>query len=192
MNLRKLSWVIRLVLYKPFMGSVGTLSYMGRPCFLEGVKKIFIGNKVRIFPGIRMEAIGKGSIDIGDNVAIEQNVHIISKDNALKIGKDTTISANVFITNTNHKYEDITKSVMDQGYELKCTEIGDGCFIGYGASIQAGTTLGNHCIVGTNAVVKGIFPDNCVIAGVPAKIKKIYNTRTNSWEKYYEDKFDKN
>lgn len=183
MNIRKILWLFRLYLYKPFMRNVGKLSYMGKPCFIEGMRRIFLGEKVRIFPGIRMEAIGKGEIFIGNNVAIEQNVHIISKDNLLSIGNDVTIAANVFISNVNHKYEDISKSVMDQGYEFHTTKIGDGCFIGYGASIQPGTILGKHCIVGTNAVVKGKFPDNCVIAGVPATIKKIYNKKNTKWEK---------
>lgn len=148
------------------------MTYIGKPCFIEGRKRISVGNRTRIFPGIRMEAIGSGEISIGDNCAVEQNVHIISEGNRLTIGDNTTISANVFISNVDHQYEDINKSVMDQPLVEKKTEIGEGSFIGYGASILAGTTLGKHCIVGSNAVVKGIYPDNCIIAGVPARIIK--------------------
>ena len=43
------------------------MSYIGKPCFIEGCKRISIGNKTRIFPGVRMEAIGTGEILIGDN-----------------------------------------------------------------------------------------------------------------------------
>lgn len=46
-----------------------------------------------------------------------------------------------------------------------------------------GTILGEQCIVGANAVVRGIFPDYCVIVGVPAKIIKRYNPSTKSWQK---------
>lgn len=148
------------------------MTYIGKPCFIEGRKRISVGNRTRIFPGIRMEAIGSGEISIGDNCAVEQNVHIISEGNRLTIGDNTTISANVFISNVDHQYEDINKSVMDQPLVEKKTEIGESSFIGYGASILPGTTLGKHCIVGSNAVVKGIYPDNCIIAGVPARIIK--------------------
>ena len=52
--------------------------------------------------------------------------------------------------------------------------------------IQSGTILGKQCIVGANSVVRGQFPDYCVIAGNPAKIIKKYNFNTRKWEKYHE------
>lgn len=66
---------------------------------------------------------------------------------------------------------------------FKETIIGENCFIGFGASIQAGTVLGKKCIVGTNAVVHGTYPDYSVIVGVPAKSIKRYNEETGDWEK---------
>ena len=57
----KLFWVIRGLLYKPFFGSFGLPSYIGKPIFIGNFKKIFIGKRVRIFPGVRMECIGKNS-----------------------------------------------------------------------------------------------------------------------------------
>ena len=148
----KYLWAARAVVYKMTFGRIGNMTYIGRPTFIEGRKNIYIGNRVRVFPGIRMEAIGNGTIKIGDNTAIEQNVHITS-GGGVHIGNDVTIVANVCITNIDHQYEDIDKSVLNQGIKVTDTKIGDGCFIGFGAVIQAGTTLGTHCIVGANAVV---------------------------------------
>ena len=65
-----------------------------------------------------MEAIGTGKIEIGDNVAIEQNVHITSIGEVLRIDNNVTILANTFITNLDHEYTDIDKSVMDLGHKL--------------------------------------------------------------------------
>lgn len=178
----KYLWAARAVVYKMTFGRVGNMTYIGRPTFIEGRKNIYIGNRVRIFPGIRMEAIGNGTIKIGDNTAIEQNVHITS-GGGVQIGNDVTIVANVCITNIDHQYEDIDKSVLNQGIKVTDTKIGDGCFIGFGAVIQAGTTLGTHCIVGANAVVRGNFPDYSVIVGVPARTVKRYNAKTGQWEK---------
>lgn len=179
----KYVWALRTLLYKPFFRHIGNMTYIGKPCFIEGCKGISIGKNTRIFPGIRIEAIGTGKISIGDNCAIEQNVHIISKENGLSIGKNTTISANVFISNVDHEYKDVNKSVMDQPLIEKQTKIGESCFIGFGASILPGTKLGNHCIVGSNAVVKGKYPNNCVIAGTPAKIVKQYDEENGAWIK---------
>lgn len=179
----KFIWAARAVAYKITFGKVGNMSYIGRPLFIEGRKNIFIGNYVRIFPGIRMEALDGGEICIGNNLAIEQNVHIISGKRSLNIGDDTTISANVFISNVDHEYKNIEKSVMEQSLLVKETQIGKSCFIGYGAVILPGTKLGNHCIVGANAVVRGTYSDNCVIAGNPARIIKKYDFESESWKK---------
>mgnify|MGYP004513462675 FL=1 len=179
----KYVWALRALIYKPFFNTIGNMSYIGKPCFLAGTKLISIGEKDRIFPGIRMEAIEGGRIIIGNNVAIEQNVHIISHSTFLKIGNDTTISANVFISNVNHKYDDIRKSVMDQGIQKQETIIGDSCFIGYGAVILPGTVLGNHCIIGANAVVKGKYPSNSVVVGAPGRVVKQYNDKQKEWRK---------
>lgn len=179
----KYLWALRAIIYKPFFKYIGNMSYIGRPCFVEGCRNISIGEKTRIFPGIRMEAIGDGELIIGSNCAIEQNVHLISNGQKLYIGRDTTISANVFISNVDHEYNDVSKSVMEQPLVNKTTQVGERCFIGYGASLLPGTKLGNNCIVGSNAVVKGEFPDNCVIVGAPAKIVKVYRKEKNIWER---------
>jgi acetyltransferase-like isoleucine patch superfamily enzyme len=179
----KIFWFIRALLFKPFFKSFGMPSYLGKPVFLEGINRAVIGKRVRIFPGLRLEVIGKhAEIVISDDVAIAQNVHITSAGK-LFVGKSVTILANVFITNIDHAYEDINRPASKQELIIKDTSIGENCFIGIGASIQAGTTLGKHCIVGTNAVVRGTFPDYCVIAGVPARIIKKYDTDQKKWVK---------
>ncbi len=179
----KYIWALRALVYKFCFEKVGNMTYIGKPCFIEGGKRISIGYRTRIFPGIRMEAIGTGKIKIGNNCAIEQNVHITAAGGILHIGDDVTIAANTFITNIDHEYRNIACSVMEQGHILKETTIGEGCFIGYGAAIQAGTKLGKHCVVGTNAVVKGDFPDYCVIVGCPAYIVKRYDCKIRMWIK---------
>lgn len=57
--------------------------------------------------------------------------------------------------------------------------IGDNVFIGPGAKIFGGVTIGNNVSIGANAVVNKSFPDNVVIAGVPAKIVR-YKDITNA------------
>lgn len=180
----KIFWIIRAFLYKILFGKVKMLSYIGKPCFLNNAKKIFLGKRVRIYPGARMEVYGpKGKIIIHDNVSIGQNFHITAGDECLEIGSGTLITSNVFITNIDHQYEDISKNILEQPNLIKTTKIGPDCFIGFGAGIQAGTVLGKHCIVGAGSIVKGNFPDYCVIAGVPGKIIKYYNAEQKSWRK---------
>lgn len=183
----KIFWIIRGLLYKPFFGAYGFPSYIGKPIFIGNFRRIFIGNKVRIYPGSRMEVLNnKSSIVFEDNLSIGQNLHIISGGKLL-IKENTTISANVFITNIDHEYQEINQHILDQPHAIKETIVGENCFIGYGVVVQAGTVLGKQCIVGSNSVVRGVFPDYSVIVGAPAKIIKRYNLQNNTWQKTYPD-----
>ena len=180
----KVFGLFRALYLKLFFGKIGWFTYICKPISLLNKRGIFLGSKVRIYPGVRMETHNKGKIIIEDDVAIGQNFHITaSGPNPVKIGKKSTISGNVFVTNIDHEYRELDVHILKQPFLEKKTEIGENCFIGYGACIQAGTILGKQCVVGANAVVRGIFPDYCVIVGIPAKIIKKYNFETSRWEK---------
>jgi sugar O-acyltransferase (sialic acid O-acetyltransferase NeuD family) len=51
--------------------------------------------------------------------------------------------------------------------------VGDFSFIGSGAVLKPGVKIGHHAVVAAGAVVIENVPDNVMVAGVPAKIKKI-------------------
>lgn len=179
----KVFWIIRGLLYKPFFGSFELPSYIGRPVFVSGFKRIFIGCRVRIFPGARLEVVGKeASIHIRDNVSIGQNFHAVSAAK-LVIENNCTFAENVMVSNIEHSYQEIGKHILEQQDRVSETRIGENSFVGFGAVIQAGTILGKQCIVGSNAVVRGHFPDYSVIVGVPAKIVKRYDEQNKIWRK---------
>lgn len=52
-------------------------------------------------------------------------------------------------------------------------EIGDNCFLGLSAKVMGKVKVGNNVTIAPNAVVTHNIPDNCVVAGVPAKIIKM-------------------
>ena len=49
------------------------------------------------------------------------------------------------------------------------------------STILPGTMLGKHCVVGANSVVRGVFPDYCVIVGTPAIKVKHFDFELNKW-----------
>lgn len=181
----KIFWMIRGLIYKPFFGKFGLPSYIGRPVFIGSFKRVFIGKRVRIFPGARIEVVDrKSSIIFENNISIGQNLHIISGgEQELIVAKNSTLSANVFVTNIEHNYDEINEHILEQPLKGAKTQIGENCFIGYGAVIQAGTILGKQCIVGANAVVRGTFCDYSVIVGAPAKVVKRYDKDSGLWRK---------
>ena len=181
--IQKTFWFLNTLFLRFRFKRIGLFSYIGKTLFIYGGRNISIGNKVRIFPGLRIEAHRNGEVIIDNDTSIGQDCHIISSNNVLIIGSHTTLSGHVFISNIDHAYQEIGKHILEQEYIVKETRIGENCFIGYGAAIQAGTILGKQCIVGASSVVRGVFPDYCVIVGAPAKIVKRYNLGTKKWEK---------
>lgn len=178
----KVFWFVRMFFYSIFYKRISWKGYFGKPIYLMGLKNIEIGEKVRILPGARMESHLNGVIKIRNNVSIGQNIHIISQGK-VSIGSGVLISGNVLITSVDHCYVDISIPVINQPHIVKDTVIGENCFIGYGVVIQAGSTLGKHCIVGSNSVVRGAFPDYSVIVGSPAKVIKTFDEKNQKWEK---------
>ncbi|SCX30443.1 acyltransferase [Mycolicibacterium fluoranthenivorans] len=179
---KKMLWTLRAFLVSPMFGRLRMPSYLGPPLLIVKPKRIFIERRVRIFPGMRAEAHYDGTIKIAENVAIGQNFHITAMGE-LTIGSGTVISGAVMVTDIDHEYADITKNIHEQGFIYGRTAIGKNCFIGMGARIQAGTILGDGCIVGANSVVRGEFPSYCVIVGAPARVVKKYDFESATWNR---------
>lgn len=117
--------------------------------------KIFIGNNIGI-SGATIYA--RKGIYIGDNTCIGGNCKILDNDfhpidveDRLKLLNDVYGGDSELIP---------SKEIV----------IGKNCFLGCNSIILKGTVLGDGCVVGAGAVVSGIFEDNCVIGGNPAKV----------------------
>lgn len=114
-----------------------------------------------------------GRIEIGDGFGISGST--IYAFDSIKIGKNATIGANCKIIDNDFHPLDAEKRNLGLNEEYtkrKPIVIGDNCFIGMNSIILKGTTIGNNVVVGAGSVVSGNFPDNCIIAGNPAKIIK--------------------
>jgi len=82
----------------------------------------------------------------------------------IEIGDYTQIAANVAIVSGNHDVYDLETSVP------AAVKIGSYCWVGTGAAVMPGVTLGDFTIVGAGSVVTKSFPGGaCVIAGNPAR-----------------------
>ncbi len=183
MDIKKLMWGVRSGLYS-LRAKIKLPGYIGKPLYISDISRLVFGKKVRIYPGLRAEIVSKSaSIIVGEDTSIGQNCHIVAFSRPIVIGKRVTISGNVFISNCDHDYQQIGIHVLKQSVTESDTVIDDNCFIGYGAVILAGTKLGEQCIVGANSVVRGCFPDRCVIVGNPARIVKKYDSSTKKWVK---------
>ena len=122
-------------------------------------------------------------IRIGRNVSIGKwNDFGCSK--LIEIGDDVTTAPYVHFTDRNHGYEDVTVPIIHQKSWVKGPiRIGRGSWIGFGAQIMSGVSVGRHCVVGAGAVVTRDVPDFCVVGGNPARLLKKYNVQSGEWER---------
>ncbi len=118
--------------------------------------------------------IGKGKIMCSDNVNVNaETLFIAYKD--ITIGKNSTLAYRVIITtsaNPNAPYNSLAAIYPPVHEEVR---IGDNCWIGAGAIILPGVTIGDGSVVAAGAVVNKDVPPHVMVAGVPAVVKKQLN-----------------
>ena len=93
------------------------------------------------------------------------------------------MASNVTVTDINHPYEDVSLPIEKQPLEVSSVIIGKDCKIYNNVVILKGVNIGEHCVIGANAVVTTDIPDYSVAVGIPAKVIKRYNFDTQRWEK---------
>lgn len=115
---------------------------------------------------------GNGNrLTVGDYSQLGQNARISGK---VTIGDYVMMGPDIVIMAVTHDISDLSKPMIDPSNPTieKEVSIGNNVWIGTRAIVMPGVSIGNNCIVGSGAVVTKSFPDNSIIAGVPAKIIK--------------------
>ena len=105
------------------------------------------------------------NITIGSNVLVNTNC-LLMATGGITVEDDVLISANVQLLTTNH--DEYQRNLLI----CKPIHIKRGAWIGAGATILPGVTVGEHAIVGAGAVVREDVGDFEVVVGVPARLVK--------------------
>lgn len=135
-----------------FYGKIGKDSYMMPPLAVVGASQISIGNNVFIMDGILL--MGSGGITIEDNAQIAANVQILSNNHDLRDREIITLSP---------------------------VRICRGAWIGAGATILPGVTIGENAVVGAASVVTRDVAPNTIVAGNPAKVLRSFDPSTDNY-----------
>ena len=116
--------------------------------------------------------------DYGTNIHLGNNVFVNSNCYFMDCA-DITIGDNVFIGPFVGLYtgtHPLEYKRRNQGLEKALSiKIGDNCWFGANVSVMPGVTIGNGCVIGAGSVVTKDVEDNCLVAGVPAKVIKKIN-----------------
>ena len=158
------------------------------------VGNIFFGEKFTAGIDIRLESLEeKSTINFGKNVKINDYCHI-GAIKSITIGDDCLIGSRVTIVDHehgfygNHSKDSLTPSHPDTPPDERPLSgapivIEKNTWVGEGAVILAGVKIGKGCIIGANAVVTRDIPPYSIAVGIPAKVIKVFNEETGSWEK---------
>lgn len=108
------------------------------------------------------------SLVLGDHVGMS-GVSICAGD-SVTIGSECLLGANVFISDTDfHPIAAEQRRFSKGEAHTAPVEIGRNVFIGAGAYILKGTTVGDHAVVAAASVVVNDVPSRTIVAGVPAR-----------------------
>ncbi|UTE72245.1 sugar O-acetyltransferase [Rossellomorea marisflavi] len=111
--------------------------------------------------------------DFGKNISIGKDVFFntgcsFQDRGGIHIGDGSLIGMNVNIATLNHGLDMKTRNTT---YASPVT-IGKSVWIGSGATILPGVTIGDRAVVAAGAVVTKDVPEGTVVAGLPAKVVK--------------------
>lgn len=136
---------------------------------LKENSELLIKGNVSIAQGAYIRLRENAKVSIGNGTFINPRTELIAKDK-ISIGKNCAISWGVTIMdNDGHLIITSHKGVTPESSPIN---IKDNVWIGQGATILKGVTIGIGSIVAANAVVTKDVPDHTVVAGNPARIVK--------------------
>jgi len=159
-------------------GSFGSGSCLAFPLgTLFGTGSIHVGRDALIGKystlsvgyGPTQAALPERGLVIGDRCVLGARVCITAHE-SVELGDDVWFGQDVFVSDASHGYQDPSVPVGLQFGEHLPVRIGSGSWIGHGAMILPGTTIGRNVVVAAGSVVRGVIEDHAVVGGVPAKV----------------------
>ncbi|MGO2311171.1 MAG: acyltransferase [Brachybacterium tyrofermentans] len=124
--------------------------------------------------------VGQDStVDLGDDVSTTANVDISAVEGTtVSIGDDVMIATGVRIrTDDGHPIFDVA-----DGSRVNTAQsiiVGNHVWLAIDSFLLGGASLGDGSVAGARALVTKQFPNNCIVAGVPAKMIR----RDIAWER---------
>ncbi|WP_243313657.1 acyltransferase [Fundidesulfovibrio agrisoli] len=168
----------------------GQGSHMFYPCRINQPGRIYIGSKTVLFSDVWLNPVIEwggesynGEIVIGDCCHILNNAQITAAS-SMRIGNHVSIGRNVIIADHIHDYRDVSRPILDAPLgNIKPVAIGDETVVMANTVIAPGSSIGRHCFIGANSLVRSEIPDYSLAVGSPAKVITRYDLATGRWER---------
>ena len=140
---------------------------------IKGFHNISIGHNCIINHNSHLYS-HRGTLKIGNNFALGYNSSIISADGgSILIGDDIIIAQNVVLRSSNHCFTHLSIPIRYQGHDPGFIVIEDDVWIGANSVILPNVKIGADSIIGAGSVVTKDIPSHSIYGGVPAKLIKL-------------------
>ena len=149
--------------------SAGTAFQVGAGVCIDLYGLLTIGKNVKLSDGCHLVVGPNAELILGDGVFVGRQT-VIAAGTSIRIGEGTDIAEQCSIRDSDHALESEDRRAGLAHFAP--IVIGNRCWLGAGARILKGSTLGDGVVVGANAVVRGAFEPSVVIGGVPARVLK--------------------
>ncbi len=172
--------------------------FLGSDCSIKNKRNIQFGVSCTIEKGTRIDGYAANKIIFGNGCKIGAYSHLtctshLSKygvgltmgnhsaigdfahfgaSGGIEIGNDVIMGSYISFHSENHNFTDNSKLIREQGTTSKGIKLGNNIWVGAKVTFLDGCVVGNNCVVAAGAVVTGVYPDNSIIGGVPAKVLK--------------------
>lgn len=183
---------------KPLLKKSSGLIFLGSNVKIRHAYQLSVGKNFILEDNVSLNALSDQGITIGDQVSIARDSIIfctgiishkgigitighrtginarayLGGQGGITIGNDVIMGPNVQIFSENHNFDRLNIPIKEQGVTRQAVSIGNGCWIGAGATILAGVQIGEGCVIAAGSVVTKSVPANTVAAGVPARVIK--------------------
>jgi acetyltransferase-like isoleucine patch superfamily enzyme len=154
---------------------------------------VSFGKQVRVGPRFDLRILDRGSFVVGPRVEFRsQNTFEIAGEGLVQIGAgcifswntvvqcttsvvfddDVVLSTGVVVVDGNHRFRDPTTHFLRQGYDFRPIHFGAGSLVLAQSVVIA--DVGEHAVVGANAVVTKPVPAYCLAVGTPARVVEYF------------------
>jgi acetyltransferase-like isoleucine patch superfamily enzyme len=170
---------VRLV--RPEDITLGAKVYLDHGVYMHGGKGgIAIGDESWLMSGCRLHVfnfrdIPHAGIRIGTHTFLGEET-LMRAQGGITIGDRVLFGPRVQVLAVNHVMSDPDRAIMDQGITAVGIRIEDGSWIGAGAIVLDGVTIGKHACVGAGAVVTSDIPAHALAVGAPARVVRDMRT----------------
>jgi acetyltransferase-like isoleucine patch superfamily enzyme len=192
LTLESLRWVVRhrawtpwyLVRYWRFLllklrfarhGNLVTQGFvfLGRGVRVQvrpGHARLVLGRWVHLGDANRL-LVHEGTMRIGDKTVFGHDTTVTCYLD-IDIGPRTLVADWVYICDFDHRTEDVTVPIKDQGIVKAPVRVAGDCWMGTKVSVLRGSDVGTGTVLAAHSVVRGVVPDYAVVGGVPARVLK--------------------